>query len=139
MRNTILEALPCWRGNSYVVCIVNTPVSPCINLLPVIRIHDDRIDRNIRKIAALIRPCERTAVCSARYLKHVTRCCGGVSIKATDSSVAYGQICCPDGRIERNAQYRTQRQNRIVASNIYPVGLCLSAGTKVEPDPDVGV
>src|SRR6266550_3683510 len=99
MRNAILEPLPCWRGNSYVIGVVNTPVGPCINLLRIIRIHNDRINRNIREIAGLICPRERTAVGGASYLKYVAGCGGRIRIEPAYASVAYGQICSAHGGI----------------------------------------
>lgn len=139
MRNAVLEALPRWRSNGYVIGVVNTPVGPCINLLRIIRIHNDRVDRDIRKIAGLICPREGSAVGSARYLKYMAWCGGRIRIEPAYASVAYGQICSSHCRIESDAQHRAQRHNRVVPCNIDPVRLCLSAGAKTKPDPDIGV
>lgn len=139
MRDAILETLPRWRGNGYVIGVVNTPVGPSINLLRIIRIHNDRVDRDIRKIAGLICPREGTAVGSARYLKYVAGCGGGIRIEPAYASVAYGQICSPHGRIESDAQHRSQRNNGVISGNIYPVCLCLSTGAEVKANPNIGV
>ena len=139
MRDAVLETLPCWRSNGYVIGVVNTPVGPCINLLRIIRIHDDRVDRNIRKIAGLICPREGTAVGSARYLKYVAGCGGRIRIETAYASVAHRQICSPHGRIESDTQHRAQRHNRVVPSNIHPVRLRLSSSAEIKPDPDVGI
>ena len=95
MRNAVLEALPRWRGNRYVIGVVNTPIGPCINLLRVVRIHNDRVDRDIRKIAGLVCPCERAAIGSARYLKYVAGCCRRISVESADCRVASLENCFP--------------------------------------------
>jgi demethoxyubiquinone hydroxylase (CLK1/Coq7/Cat5 family) len=73
VRDTVLEALPCWRANAYVIGVVNAPVGPRKNLLRVIRVNNNRINRNIREIAGLVEPSVRSAVGSAGHLKHVAR------------------------------------------------------------------
>src|SRR4029450_3673419 len=108
-------------------------------LLRHVRIDDDRINRNIREIAGLVRPCERTAVSSARYLKHVPGLCRRVSIEAANSRVAYRQICSTHGWIESDTDNRPIRQHSIVASNIYPVRLARRPGPQVKADPCICV
>ena len=139
MRNAVLEALPRWRSNGYVIGVVNTPVGPCINLLRIIRIHNDRVDRDIRKIASFVCPCERAAIGSAGYLENMTRRGRRISVESTDCRVPHRQIRGRDSGIERDAQHRSQRNNGVIAGYIYPVCLCLSAGTKAKADPDIGV
>ena len=109
MWHTVLEAQPSRRGYGYVIGIVNAPIGPCINLVRVIRIHDDRVDRDIRKIASLIHPRERSAVSSAAHLKHVARLSRRVSIEPAYRSVAYGQIRCGHGGVERDTLHGTKR------------------------------
>ena len=139
MRDAVLEALPRWRYNGNVIGVVNAPVGPCINLLRIIRIHNDRVDRDIRKIAGLICPCERAAIGSAGYLENVARRGRRISVESADCRVPHRQIRGRDSGIERNAQHRSQRNNGVISGNIYPVRLRLSAGAEIKPDPDVGV
>jgi hypothetical protein len=130
VRNAVLEALPCWRGHGYVIGVVNAPVGACINLLRHIWVNNDRIDRDIRQVAGLVRPYKRATVSGTGYLKHVAVCCGRIRIEAAHGSVAYGQIRSRRGRIESNAEHRTQRHNRVAPSNIHPVSLRLTAGAE---------
>ena len=139
MRDAVLEPLPCWRSNRYVVRIVNTPICPRINLLAVIRIHNDRVHGDIRKIASLIHPCERTAVGSAGYLKHVPGRCRRIWIESAHANITYRKIGGSHCRIKRNAQHRAQRQNRIVPCDIHPIRLRLSTGPKIKSNPYIGV
>ena len=89
MRNTVLEALPRWRSNGYVIGVVNAPVRPCINLLRHIGINDDRIHRNIREVPGLVRPGERAAVGGARHLENVTRSRRRVCVETAYRCVPY--------------------------------------------------
>ena len=89
MRNTVLETLPGWRGNRYVVGVVNTPVSPCVDLLRIIRVNNNRIHRNIRQVPGLVCPGVGGTVRSAGYPKNVTRRAWRVRIKAAYSYVAH--------------------------------------------------
>jgi hypothetical protein len=86
---TVFETLPrrgCYRD---VVGKVNAPVRAGIDLLRLIGIDDDGVDRNIREIAGLVRPGKRAATCCARYLEYVTRCRWRVSVEAANSRVPH--------------------------------------------------
>ena len=98
----VLEALPAWRPYRYIVGVVNSPVGARKDLLWHVRINDDRINRNIRKVACLIYPCEGAAVSSAGYLENVTLCRRRVSIKAAHRRVPHRQIGGPHGRVKRD-------------------------------------
>jgi hypothetical protein len=89
VRQTVLETLP--RRGSYcdVIGKVNAPVRAGIDLLRLIRVNDDGVYRDVRKITGLIRPCERAAIGRARYLEHVTRCCWRVRVEAANSRVPH--------------------------------------------------
>ena len=123
MRDAILEALPRWRGNGDVIGVVNTPVRPCINLLRVIRVNNDRIHRNIREIPGLIRPGERAAVGGARHLENMTRSRRRVCVKSAYRCVPTGRFAADT--VGSSAIPRTGRKgsNCVIAGNIYPVGL----------------
>ena len=71
-----------------VIRVVNTEVGAGEDLLRVIGINDDRIHRNVRQIAALVRPGERAAVRSTGYLEHVARRARRVGVKAANSRIA---------------------------------------------------
>jgi hypothetical protein len=86
----VLETLPCRRCYSHVIGEVNTPVRAGKDLLRLIGIDDDGVNRNVREIARLIRPSERAAIRGAGYLKDVTRCCRCVSVEAANSRVPNG-------------------------------------------------
>jgi len=58
MRHPIFEPVPQWEPNRYVVGVVHTEVGAGEDLLREIRINNDRIHRDIRKVAGLIKPCE---------------------------------------------------------------------------------
>jgi hypothetical protein len=139
MRDTVLEALPGWRSYCYVICIVNAPVSTGKDLLRVVWINNNGIHRDIWKIASFVCPCERAAIGSARYLENVARHSRGISVESADCRVPHRRIRGQDSGIERDAQHRSQRNNGVIAGYIYPVCLCLSAGTEIKADPDVGV
>jgi hypothetical protein len=57
-----------------------------------VRVHDDRIDRDIREIAGLIEPGEGSTSGRARHLEDVTRSGGRVGIEAADSGIANRKI-----------------------------------------------
>ena len=105
----------------------------------VIRVNNNRIHRNIREITSLVRPCEGAAVGSAGYLENVTRRCRRISVEPAYGCITHGQIRGRHGGIERDAKHGAQRHNAVIASDIDPVCLCLSAGAEVEADPDVGI
>ena len=139
VRNTVLEALPRWRGYGYVIGIVNAPVGAGKDLLRLIGINNDGVHRNVREIAGLIRPGEGPATGSACYLEHVTRCRWRVSVEPANSRIPNREICGRHRRIERNAKHRAIGQDRVVSSDVYPVRLCLSARAKIEADPCIAV
>jgi hypothetical protein len=139
VRDAVLEALPCWRGDRYVIRVIDSPIGASKNLLRVVWINYDRIHRNIREIAGLVGPCERGAVGSAAYLENMTRCCWRISIKPAYCSVPHWQIRDRDSGVERDAQHGPQRHNGVIAGNIHPVRLCLSAGSKIKAYPDIGI
>src|SRR5947208_1090 len=81
----------------------------------------------------------RATVRSAGHLENMAWRRRRIRVKSAYPGIAYGQVGSYHRGIESNAQHRAQRQNRVVISYIHPVSLCFSAGTKIEPDPDVGV
>ena len=89
MWDAVFEALPRRRYYGYIIRVVNAPVSASKNLLRYVRVDNDRVDRDIRKIAGLICPREGTAVSSARYLKYVAGCGWRIRIEPAYASVAY--------------------------------------------------
>lgn len=92
MRQAVLEAGPDRRSRCDIIGVIETPVRAGEYLLRNIRIYDNRIDWDIREIAALIQPGEGATSSSARHLEEVTRCRGRVGIKAADSSIANRKI-----------------------------------------------
>ena len=139
MWQTVLEALPGGRCYSDVIGVVNAPVGAGKDLLWLIRINDDGVHRNIRKISSLVRPGERAAIGRACYLEHVTRRRRRVSVKAANTRVADRQRCRCHGRIQRDAHHRAIGQDSVVPSNIYPVSLARDAGAEIKTDPCVSV
>jgi hypothetical protein len=107
--------------------------------LRVIGVNDDRIDRNVRQIAALIRPGERATVGSTCYLEHVARRAWRVRVKAANSRVTNGHIHRWHGWIESDAKDRTVRQNAVTAGHVYPVRLVGGTGAKVEANLHVAI
>ena len=100
MRNSVLEALPGRRRNGYIIGVVNAPVGAGKNLLREIRINNDRIHRDIWKIARLICPRERAAVGSAGYLENMTRRGGRIRVESADRCIADREIGGGHRRIE---------------------------------------
>ena len=89
VRQAVFETLPrrgCYRD---VIGEVNAPVRAGKDLLRLIRVNDDGVYRDVRKITGLIRPCERAAIGRARYLEHVTRCRWRVRVEAANSRVPH--------------------------------------------------
>jgi hypothetical protein len=105
VRDTVLKAQPGWRWYRYVIGVVNAPVCAGKNLLRVIRVNNNRIDRNIRQIARLVYPRKRTTVGSAGDLENVTGRRRRISIKPAYSCVPDGQIRSCDRRIQSNTQH----------------------------------
>ena len=104
----------------------------------VVRVHDDRINGNVRQIAALICPCKRPAIGSASYLEYVTGCCGRIRVEAAYAAYPTGKFAAaPLDRAQ--CPLPDEGQDRVVASNIHPVGLCLSSSAEIEPNPDIGI
>ncbi|PYL07003.1 MAG: hypothetical protein DME33_11935 [Verrucomicrobia bacterium] len=103
MRDTVLKAQPGWRCYGYVIGKVNAPVGAGKDLLRHIRIDDDRIHRNIRQVAGLIRPGKGATVGCAGYLENMTGRGRRIRIKAAYGRVTDRQIRGPHGRIESNA------------------------------------
>src|SRR5262249_6214703 len=79
------------------------------------------------------------AVGSADYSENMTRRFLRVSIKSTDCRIADWQVAIRYRRVERDTENGAIRQNRVIASHIHPVRLCLSATAQVKADPDVTV
>ena len=98
----------------------------------VIGINDDRIHRNVRQIAALVRPDERATIRSTGYLEQVARRARRVGIKAANSRVANRHVHRWHGRIEGDAKDRTVRQNTVSAGHVDRVRLVGDSGAKVK-------
>jgi hypothetical protein len=106
VRQAVLEPLPRRGCHGYVIGKINAPVGAGKDLLRLIWVNDDRVHRNVREIAGLVRPGERAAIGCACYLVHVTRCCGRVSVEAANSRVPDRQTGGRHCWIERDTQHR---------------------------------
>ena len=98
----------------------------------VIGINDDRIHRNVRQIAALVRPDERATIRSTGYLEQVARRARCVGVKAANSRIANRHVHRWHGWIEGDAKDRTVRQNAVTTGHVHPVPLGGDSGAKVE-------
>ena len=105
----------------------------------VIGINDDRIDRNVRQIAALVRPGERATIRSTGYLEHVAWRARGVGVKAANSRIANRHVHRWRGWIEGYAKDRTVRQNAVTASHVHPIPLGGDSSAKVEANLHVAI
>jgi hypothetical protein len=139
VRDTVLEALPGWRRYRYIIRIVNAPVGAGKDLLRVVWVNNNRIHRNIREIASLVRPREGATVGGAGYLENMTQRAGRVGIEAAYSCVAHGKIRRRHGGIKGNAEHWAKRHNGVAPGHIHPVGLCLCACAKIKTYPDIGI
>ena len=100
----------------------------------VIGINDDRIHRNVRQIAAFVRPDERATIRSTGYLEHVARRARCVGVKAANSRIANGHVRRWHGWIEGDAKDRTVRQNAVSIRHVHPVPLGGDSSAEVEAD-----
>ena len=98
----------------------------------VIGINDDRIHRNVRQIATLVRPDERATIRSTGYLEHVARRARCVGVKAANSGIANRHVHRWHRWIEGDAKDRTVRQNAVSVGHVHPVRLGGDSGAKVE-------
>ena len=89
MWQAILEALPCGRCYGDVIGKINAPVRASKDLLRLIGIDDNGVNRNVGEIAGLVRPSEGTTIRGAGYLKDMTRCCWRVRVEAANSRVSH--------------------------------------------------
>ena len=131
--------IPSRERNVYVIRVVNTEVGAGEDLLRVIGINDDRIDRNVRQIAALVRPDERATIRSTGYLEHVARRARCVGVKAANSRIASRHVHRWHGWIEGDAKDRTVRQNAVSAGDVHPIPLGGDSGAKVEANLHVAI
>src|SRR6478609_4224243 len=131
--------VPRREHNVYVIRVVNTKVAAGEDLLRVIGINDDRIDRNVRQIAALVRPGERATIRSTGYLEHVARRARCVGVKAANSRIANRHVHRWHGWIEGDAKDRTVRQNAVSAGDVHPVPLGGDSGAKIEANLHVAI
>ncbi|PYJ69614.1 MAG: hypothetical protein DME76_08385 [Verrucomicrobia bacterium] len=103
MRDTVLKAQPGWRCYGYVIGKVNAPVGAGKDLLRHIGINDDRIHRNIRQVAGLVRPGKGGTVGCAGYLENMTGRGRRILIKAAYRRVTDRQIRGRHSGIQRDA------------------------------------
>ena len=121
MRQSVFETRPGRTRRRDVVCEVQAPVGPGENLPSELWIGDNRIDRNVRKVAGLIAPGERGAVGRADNLEDVAERRWSIGVESAHGCVGNGRgrRC----RIEGNIKNRAVRQDRVASGNIHPRGL----------------
>ena len=92
VRQPVLEPEPDRRGHRDVVGVVQAPVGSGEDLLRNARVGDDRVDRDVGQVAALVRPGERGAVRRARDLEDMAGRRRRVGVEAADRRVADRQV-----------------------------------------------
>ena len=131
--------MPGRRRRGDVVRVVEAEVGAGENLRGKIRVHNDRIDGDVRQIPRFVLPDRIHAIRVATDAEDMARHAGRVVVEAAQRSVTDGPIRRGDARIERDSQDGAVRQYRVAASDVHPVRRTRDAGPEIEPDPGVAI
>ena len=118
MRQSSVEPRPDGRSSRDVISVVQTPVGPREHLLRNVRVGDDRIDRDIRQIARLVRPGERSAVRVAYHPIDMARCRRRILAESAHCGISNrGAGRC---RVEGHIEDGSVRKDRVAARYVHP-------------------